>query len=446
MEDKFKDSQVQYSRSDAKKAVEDGNSVLAQEIYESLWENSKKTDPYLLYEYGKILRKNKKSERFVELCRELGGNSPMLSNNHINSVLCWCLYESHIKNYQYKENVEQFNTFIKRAQYILEKCVQENADICFINPYVLTIIKVIKILKMRSSINYQTIISWLEYLDPSKLPDIPYQIQNGEWKNKEIASPKEFYYQSLIKALEKTSQYERCIEMCTKALEEIKKFHYRNHIWFQSRRFFCKCMISEGYPDEIINEYKSFANRYKLWFVYHKLANICLRYNKPSDGLYYACKAFEGNFEAEKMVNLMYDLAMLWEVNGEKENASKFYHGSAYYRNLHHWSLSEELQYAIKKYGLDIEKRPDIKNLKTIVLNHLNSIEPESQRLGGTIINLLSHGKSGFIKPDQGLDNIFFSMRNAEKYKDMRLGTQVTYSLSTDGQKRPIAVEIKIRR
>ena len=37
MEDKFKDSQMQYSRSDAKNAVEDGNSVFAQEIYESLW-------------------------------------------------------------------------------------------------------------------------------------------------------------------------------------------------------------------------------------------------------------------------------------------------------------------------------------------------------------------------------------------------------------------------
>ena len=80
--------------------------------------------------------------------------------------------------------------------------------------------------------------------------------------------------------------------------------------------------------------------------MYHKLSQICFSYNRLSEALLYASKAFTCRFEYEKMVNLMFDTALLWQASGIDVNA-KIFQASAYYRKRQGWQISEELQYYI---------------------------------------------------------------------------------------------------
>ena len=80
-----------------------GNYPLAKTILEALWNDSNKDDEYLLYDYGKALRKVKESIKFVEICRELNTNKHVLSNKWIVSTFCWVLYDCYIKNYSITE-------------------------------------------------------------------------------------------------------------------------------------------------------------------------------------------------------------------------------------------------------------------------------------------------------------------------------------------------------
>ena len=56
---------VDFSREKAKEYREKGENRKAELILEKLWNSSNKDDVYLLYDYGKILRDNDKSDKFI---------------------------------------------------------------------------------------------------------------------------------------------------------------------------------------------------------------------------------------------------------------------------------------------------------------------------------------------------------------------------------------------
>lgn len=428
MENNIINNDIELTRENAKAEFEKENYSIAKQILKTLWDNSSKDDEYLLYEYGKVLRKEKEGNTFIEICRELNKDDRILSNSWIKSILCWCLYDCCIKNYTIEDN-DSFDEFIKRAEYIKDNCSQGDVDQNFINPYILTIQKVVKIFNERASKNFKEIIKWLSYLIPDKLSEEEFKFKDKTGKERELASPKEFYYQHLAKAFEKTKDYESCIRTCEKALNEIKKFHYRNETWIKARMYYSRCMVEEDI-ENAISDYKKLADKENFWFMYHKLSQICFRYNKIQVALLYASKAYSNRFEYEKMVNLLIDTAFLWQATGNDSNARLFFQGSAYYRKQHGWHFSEELEYAVSNYKLDVDKKPDISKIQNICNDYIESIEGKKDRFEGKIIKILSHGGSGFIKPEHGSTNIYFNMKDVKGKITLRNSDIVEYELS----------------
>lgn len=432
-----------YNRENAKKELKAGNYLCAKNMFEQLWESSSKDDLFLLFDYGLALRKVEESKKFIEICRELNENKKIMSNTYIISILCWCLYDCYIKNYN-AEDKDNFCDFLKKAEFIKDNCEQKDATEYYKTPYFLVIKKVVKIYNERASKNYKEIIKWLSYLDPDRLSEEVYNFQDEKGKERELASPKEFYYQNMIKALEKTEQYEKCILMCEIALKQIKKLHYRNNTWIKARLYFSNCMVKENI-DSAIDEYKKLAYKENYWFMYHKLSQICFRYNRTKDSLLYASKAFECRFEYEKMVNLMLDTALLWQANGNQENAKIFFHASAYYRERQHWSMPEELLYAVSVFEIDVKVMPNVKVLQEISENYIDSIEGHNRRYKGRVLKILHHGGAGFIQPLNGDKNIYFNKKEVLGRKAISIGSIVEYDLSKDKSNRAIAVRINIR-
>lgn len=439
--DNFKENnEIEYTKENARKEFEKENYSLAKTIYETLWNNSNKDDEYLLYEYGQALRKTKESVKFVEICRELNGNQRIMSKKWIISTLCWCIYDCYIKNYSVINN-DDFDDFLKRAEYIKNNCKQLNAEEHYKNPYVLTIRRVVKSYNERASRNYKAIIKWLSYLDPDRLSEDVFNFQDETGKDRELASPKEFYYQHMAKALEKTERYNDCIKICEIAFNQIKKFHYRNHIWLKARMYFSKCILQEDI-DNAIAEYKDLAYKENYWFMYHKLSQICLRYNKVPEALLYASKAYMGRFENEKMVNLMLDTALLWQATGNNVNSKCFFQASAYYRKQQGWSSPEELQYAVSFFEIDIEEKPNIRAMRLISNEYIETIEGKTDKFDGRIVKILSHGGAGFIKPNHDNSNVYFNMKDVLGKKEFNIGDIVEYELSKGKDERMRAVKI----
>lgn len=439
----LQDKEIECNEKNAKIEFKKGNYELARNMFQSLWGNSNHNNAFLLYDYGQTLRKTKESIKFIEICRELNDNHDIMSNKWIISTLCWCLYDCYINKYTVADK-GGFNDFIKRAEYIKNNCEQMNFNEYYKNPYVLTIMKVVKVYNNRASKNFNEMIKWLSYLDSAKLSEEVFIFQDESGRDRELASSKEFYYQHMAKALEKTGKYESCIEICKIAFKQISKFHYRNSTWLKARMYYSKCMLQENIEDAIL-EYKELADRENCWFMYHKLSQICFRYNKISESLLYASKAVICRFEHEKMVNLMSDTALLWQAEGNGANAKHFFQASAFYRKRQGWSFSEELQYAIKTLGIDVEKKPNISTIQGISRDYIATIEVKCERLEGQICNIISHGGSGFIKPCQGGLNVYFNMKDVYGKEKLVKGDKVEYELLKAKDEKVKAVKIIIR-
>lgn len=413
-------------------------------LYEKLWNSSNKDDHNLFAEYGNALRKSNKSEIFISEFSKINKDSYLRKNNYVISVLCWCVYDVYIKDYIDSEESD-FEQFIKMAEFITKYSKQKAGNNEILTPFVLTIKKVVKIYNNKPSSrtsknNQEKIIEWLEKLDSSILSEECLTATVGEDKY-EQASSKEYYYQNMTKAYEKIGEYEKCILIGEDALKLIDKFHYKNKIWITGRILFSRCMISSDKEIDLHN-YKNFAEKENYWFLWYKLANICYSFGMFKDSLLYNCKAIYNERIDEKMVTLLFNLGLCWESQSNQKNAKKYYHASAYFRNLMGWNLSEELQYYISNYNLDIVKKPNLFELKSIAKEYID--RNDNEYLYGKIDNILKNGFSGFIKQDNGEDNIYFNMRNAIGSKSLlQKGRRVKYKkiVNEKGKNEAICVE-----
>jgi len=433
--------EIEYTQINAKAEYDQGNYLLARRIFEKLWEDSNGRNMFVLSWYGRTLRKLDENQKFINICDELD-ESLYTRNQYVKDVLCWSIYDIFIKSYSV-DNQDGFGNFIKRAEFIISKSSQLSLEDSSKNPYVLTVMKVVKAYNKRASVRHKEIIKWLSLLNPDILSEEVFNFVDNSGKDRELASPKEFYYQNLAKAYEKTEQFEECIGICETAFNTIKKFHYRNQIWLKARMLFCKCMIQED-VEHAIEDYRKLADKENFWFMYHKLSSLCFRYNKIQEALFYACKSLKARFEHEKMVNLFYDTALLWQAIGNKNNAKLYFHASAYYRTKFGWSIPEELKYAILDFDINGDLKPDIRLLQRIAAEYVQELEGSRERLYGSIIKVFTHGGAGFICPEIKGENIFFSKKDI-KYGSFAFGDKVEFELenTSDGQTK--AIEIKKR-
>lgn len=435
--------EIEYSKEFAKELIDAGDFETAKQVLEKLWNESSKDDLYLLNTYGRTLRKTNESIRFVEICRDRKKFKTYSSNIYIKSTLCWCIYDCYIKEFEYDpDDVEAFNGFIQRAEFIVNNCVQADKENCFINPYVLTIRKVIKVYKGRGS-NYRAMLRWIKYLDSSKLPEDVFKYTDVSGIERENASLKEFYYQNKSAALEKLGEYLECIKCCEDAFSVIERFHYKNHIWLRERLLYSKCLTAdnEKQSEKCLNDYKRFVAKYNYWYMYHKISQYYYVNNKIDDAMFYACKAITINFNAENMVKLILDLGFIFENKGYLKEAEMFFQACAYYRERNSWIISEELKYKIVEYKIDVNIKPKTHELQKICRNILNKQE-RCKRNTGKIKKVFFDKGFGFISYNSS-EELYFKIKSVTDIDVIAIGNAVTFEIVEDFEGRKRAIKIK---
>lgn len=416
----------------------------ALQIYEALWNSSEKNNRYLFTNYGNCLRKCNKPSLFMDEYKKINKDSPLRTNKFVISVLVWCVYDVYIKTYKIDGNID-FDKFIKNAEYIVNNSEQEEGDKEIINPYVLTVKRVVKVYNNRPSSNcskaiQEQIIKWLKKLEPAILSDKCFTI-HSEDKDFEQASSKEFYYYNLVKAYERMFEYEKCISIGNEALNKIEKFHYNNRKWITGRILFSKCKISSSI-DEDLNRYKWFAEREQGWFLWYKLASICYSLGRLEESLLYNSKALCCESVNDNMVTLLYNLGLCWQSKNNVDYSKKFFQASAFLRDFRGWVFSEELLFYVFEYNLDVKQKPNMKYLQKISKEY--DVKNDHEYLFGTVHNINKEKKLGYIIPSNGRENIRFKMKYViGKKKSLGKGVKVRYKefINEQGKSEAISVE-----
>jgi len=250
----------------------ESNKPINKEEYEQevnkikqLWLDFK--DVRFLSMYGFECRKIDCQKDYLLLLKSVEDEN-VLSDSYVKNAQLWCHYDVYIKKFVINQEItkEEVCEFIKNAEFITTNCCQEELDKYYSNPFGLTVVKVIKVLNQTMSCKYKEIIKWISLLDVDKLPlDDESQYTTSFWRECESASTREFYYYQIARAYEKTEEYEKCIEICNKALSEDIKFHYRNNLWIKARKLYCECQIAEDKEKAILNYKKVIdKNIYKI--------------------------------------------------------------------------------------------------------------------------------------------------------------------------------------
>ena len=418
---------------EAKQLFDSENFPDALERIESAIKEARTYNEYHYHLYCRILRKLNRSKDFLEIINDLINNEKFEEAIFVDDI-SWCIYDVYVKDYDESMNYD----IIKESKFILERCSQPEENNIFKNPLVITVFKIVKVIKNRSTVNYKLIAELLEKLDCKKLSTTDtFKFIDDKNKERELASKREQYYQDLSKAYEKLRKYDECYKLCSIALSDDINWHYRNDLWLYARQCYCKCMLSNG-DSEAINEYVTISEENRFWYMYHKLANVYFSYGDIDNALKYACKGFDITNDIEKKVNLMYDLGLLFEAKKRYNDAKLFFQCCYYYRNTNGWFINSDLKYKIKYYEIDDMFKPNLRNLKNITINVL------SKWFNIGVIKMIDTQKGfGFIKALNNHDIHFRTKNIRNKQRFISVGCFVEFDIENT-KKGMSAVNISI--
>ena len=376
---------------------------------------------------------------FIDAYKILPSN--LKNNSFVLNNLCWCYYHGVIKAYDYK-NVDEFERFLKIAEYIINNSYIEGGDNNFKTPYVLTVFKVVKVYKLKPSKNYREILRWLDKVDKEQLSDVCYEFVDVGGNNRELSSYKEKYYQYMSEAYEKTEDYVNCVKCCETAFKSDIKWHYRNGKWLCSRKLYCECIINNG-DKKYLNKYRLFAYKENEWFMYSKLSDLYFRYNLPTDALIYGLKAILACKEKEMLVKVFMNVGMLLRNFGKKHDSKIFFQACAYYRYQNGWKFSEELEYILNVENIDYTLKPSFDYIVQYVKNYLKKEAPYVLEHSGIITDIIIEKSFGYIKCNN--DKIYFNFRDLN-FKNMKIleDDKVSFRIEIDDKNRKNAKNVRI--
>lgn len=409
----------EVTRDTAKKHRECFEYINAEHIYSILWSNKGDNwDYWLGWEYADTLKKLGKVNEAINICKEIYHKWPTFKYN--NDLLCWSLYEKYIKPLSEESSFQEIRKMIIIAEFILKTCKQEGKK----SAYECTVFKVVDILKLRNNVNENEILRWLDRLDYMNLSNETITFNLNDGRQKEGASRIEEFFSIKTKALEKSQLYEECIKWCDIAFETINKFHYDNDIWIKLRRYYCICMTSEGENfNNSIKEIEMLANKKRHWSIFSKIFDCYFKAGEYQRAIVYGSKALLSKDPIDKKVALLYNFGVALEKIENFEDAIKHFILVRDIRNNAGWSINQDLKEKLNYYNKSLNV--GIRELNELWLDYSQS---DSNMLNGTILSIMPHGKSGFIK--DGEKNYFFRAASIlSGYKLLKVGKSVSYRI-----------------
>lgn len=310
----------------------------------------------------------------------------------------WALYQLYVKN------PEDETELFEAVDLITELLGQENHSkkdgVC---AYTLSMMKLLDYLYKQN--DYENLLVWADRLNPDFLSAKTSRFTTPDGREVTTASNKEKYYNWLSKSYQEVEDFDECLKISKKALEELTTFTNNSDIWFKWR--IARSLREIGEYDEAIDYLKDIYKSKKDWFILWELAENYFFNGDNDKSLEYAVSAALSRGDSDKKIKLYSLLEDLLEDEYPKVALKHSY--LIYSIRLHNeWGIDDDLEEKIAEAGLDVENTEYWKIEKELK-GFWKDLKFKTQQPNyGRISRIFPHGKTGFIRRDDG-ESFFFN-------------------------------------
>jgi len=350
---------------------------------------------------AKAIYQKKKHDEAEEIYKAAYDEDPEAFTIWDRRFYAWALYHLHIKNPSSEEEL------VKSCELISELLIQEDTNKVKVCAYTTSMLKIINYFKD----NAYECLKWLDMLNPKLLNSNP-KSMNRNGRISKFYSDKEKWYSLKTKHLLDMGEYEETIKFADEALNELDEFVNNSDIWFKWRIAIANKELDNydvalKYLEEIINSKND-------WFILKELAEIYSLNGDYDLALKYAIDAALAKGDIKYKINLYRLLDEIFIAKDMDEDSESIV----------------ELIETIEDDENFVEIEKELKE-RWVEIKFNNQ-----QRSYGTISNILSHGKAGFIKADDG-ESYYFNIYEIQGDKSkVKEGDYVSFFLEESFDKK----------
>lgn len=306
----------------------------------------------------------------------------------LKSLQAWCLYHLAIKPNP------PGSDFADAVDQILALCAPDRYS-----PVVRTVFRAVELATQPAEQ-----LRLLGFLEPEQLSKVSETFQDRH-KTRTLPSDWLRYWSKWTEALFRLGAYTDCAERCETILQQ-DDISGSQQIWFQRR--LARCFFSLQQTDKALDLYYTLLKHKTDWFLKKELAEVYLQSGQLSQSLSCAIDAARSWGEPSKKIHLYLLLAQLLDAT-DSQRALEHRQLVVALRLEQQWSIPSDLAV------LNQKTLPTVNVLMQSLTQYWNASadevidkEPLQQ---GQILNLLPHGKAGFLSVEGSKKNLYFETR-----------------------------------
>ena len=334
-------------------------------------------------------------------------------NEQIKNAFSWFVFFKYIKGSNSADIIQYENVISKLIELVLQKNL--SVDDKYPCPVTICILSLTKAYA-RGLFNAHKVNEWLERLKPEFLSRKVNIIRTDDKGDVEDSSDLEKYYAWKTKALIKLERYEDCKELCIKALDDLKEFHYNNLLWLRMRIAICEEHLGNTENSEqLFHQLIATKAGSDKWFIYKEIAVLYFEQGDYENAWKYSVDAaFYGN-DPEYMIGLYLLQARILVKLERAEDGKILAQLIAAVLNEKAWNNKEEYKRILNFYSIDIANAQSVKGLYRVAKKFWQSERYMGlEMFTGKIVFIHPRGKLGKIKMNDG--NVYdFHKRDFQK-------------------------------
>ena len=375
---------------------------------------------------------SKKYEEAKDLYESLYIDHPEAFTIWDKRFYSWALYQLYVKNPE--DETELFEAVDTITQLVPQEDLSKKDGAC---AYTLSMMKLLDYLYKNN--DYENILIWADKLNPNYLSQKTSSFTTSDGREVTLASNKEKYYNWVSKSLQEVEDYDECLAVSKEALEKLSKFTNNSDVWFKWR--IARSCRELGEYDEAIEYLNDIYKVKKDWYIQWEIAENYFFKGEEDKSLEYAVSAALSRGDSDKKIKLYSLLEDLLE-DDEPEIALKHSYLIYSIRLHNEWSIDDDLKEKIENAGLNTENTEYWKSEEELK-GYWKELKFKTQQPNyGTIKRIMPHGKTGFIKRDDGEDfffNRFEFKGDPNKYRE---GVKVSFYLEEGYDKKKDEIKL----
>ena len=329
----------------------------------------------------------------------------------------WALYQLHVKKPE--DQTELFEAVDLITQLVPQEDLSEKDGVC---AYTMSMMKLLDYLYKNK--DYENIIIWSEKLNPDYLSKKTSTFTTDDGREVKLASNKEKYYNWLSKSYQEVEDYDECLSVSKKALEELDQFTNNGDIWFKWR--IARSCRELGEYEEAIKYLNDIYRFKKDWYIQWEIAENYFFMGEEEKSLEYAASAALSRGDIDKKIKLYSLLEDLLE-DDDPEIALKHSYLIYSIRLHNEWNIDEGLEEEIANAGLDTENTEYWK-IERELKSYWKELKFKNQQpTFGVISRIFPHGKTGFVKDESGHSYFFNGFEFKGDPNKYREGVKVSF-------------------